>query len=157
MTSDRSWISKKSRGFPLPLPWSLAKHFHVLLPSRKISTWTGASSVSRRRRSCDGGGLGAVHQCVCAQGRVESFPRAFDAGDWKLAGIQQAELDQHGSLVPIDMFVGQLAFSETNDGRERDLNPLSRRRDPRQHPVHADGVRELEDHFIDQLIRADGP
>src|SRR6266478_1862489 len=53
------------------------------------------------------------------------------------------------------MLMSQLAFPESNDRHQWNFNPLSRRSDARQHPVHANGMRELEYHFIYQLIVAD--
>ena len=54
------------------------------------------------------------------------------------------------------MLVSQLAFSKANDGDQRNFDTLSRWSDPWQHPIHADSVSEFENHFVDQLVLADG-
>jgi len=44
--------------------------------------------------------------------------------------------------------------AEMNDDNQRDLEPLSGGRDPRQHPVHLDGVGELKNHFVDDTLNS---
>ncbi len=63
-------------------------------------------------------------------------------------------MDQHRRLVPINVFVRQLAVPELNNGDKRHLHSLSSRRNARQHPVHPDGVGEFENHFVHELIVA---
>src|SRR5438128_6605526 len=101
--------------------------------------------------------VGAIHQCIRRQTGIEGLARTVNAGDRQGASIEQPELNQHGSLVPVNVFVGQFAFSESNDRHQWHFNSLSRRSNAWQHPVHPDGMRELKYHFIYQLIVADGP
>lgn len=54
------------------------------------------------------------------------------------------------------MLVSKLAVAEMNDDNQRDLDPLSGRRDPRQHLVHLDPMGAAHDHFVDQLAGPDG-
>src|SRR5207249_9568440 len=101
--------------------------------------------------------VGTAHQGVRRQTRIEGLARTLNARDRQGAGIEQPKLNQHGSLVPVNMLVGQFAFSESNDRHQWHFNSLSRRSNAWQHPVHPDGMRELKYHFIYQLIVADGP
>src|SRR5947208_5365956 len=52
------------------------------------------------------------------------------------------------------MFVGQLVAPETDDGHQWHFHPLAGGRNARQHPIHPHRVRELENHFIHELIGA---
>ena len=52
--------------------------------------------------------------------------------------------------------MGQLPFAEMNDHDQRHLDSPPGGGDARQHPIHADGVRELEDELIDESIGSDG-
>src|SRR5205809_4264063 len=101
--------------------------------------------------------VGTAHQGVRRQTRIEGLARTLNAGDRQRARIEQPKLNQHGSLVPVNMLVGQFAFSESNDRHQWHFNSLSRRSNAWQHPVHPDGMRELKYHFIYELIVADGP
>jgi hypothetical protein len=44
-----------------------------------------------------------------------------------------------------------------NDDNQCDLDPLSARRDPRQHPVHLNRMGEAHDHFVDRALTTIGP
>src|SRR5438034_6652838 len=101
--------------------------------------------------------VGTAHQEVRRQTRIEGLARTLNARDRQGAGIEQPKLNQHRSLVPVNMLVGQFAFSESNDRHQWHFNSLSRRSNAWQHPVHGDGMGELEHHFIYELIVADGP
>src|SRR5437016_12949468 len=101
--------------------------------------------------------VGTAHQCIRGQTWIEGLARTVNASDWQGASIEQPELNQHGSLVPVNVLVGQFAFSEPNDRHQWHFNSLSRGSKAWQHPVHPDGMREFKYHFIYQLIVADGP
>ena len=87
--------------------------------------------------------VGVVNQRVRWQARIEDLAGAFYARDGQGASIEQAELSQHGRLVPVDVLVDQLALPESNNGDERNLNTFSRRSKAGQHPVHSYGMGEL--------------
>src|SRR5713101_7488665 len=97
-----------------------------------------------------------INQSTRWQFRIESFVRAFNTGNGKILGVEQPELNQDRRLVPINVFVGQFAITESNNRDERDLDALSRWSNAGQHPVHADGMRELKNHFVHELIVANG-
>src|SRR5437764_8201631 len=101
--------------------------------------------------------VGTIHQCIRRQIGIEGLARTVNAGDRQGASIEQPELNQDGSLIPVNVLVGQFAFSEPNDRHQWHFNPLSRGSNAWQHPVHPDSMRELKYHFIYQLIVADGP
>src|SRR5215472_8490354 len=54
--------------------------------------------------------------------------------------INEADLDEERSLVPVDVLVRDLVGFELHDGDHRDLHWFAGRRDPGQKPVHADRV-----------------
>src|SRR5213080_1033405 len=68
---------------------------------------------------------GTLHQRVRRERVVQNFPGGFDSRYRQCCGIQEAELDQDRSLVPIDMFVSQLVAAETNDGNQWNFDPLA--------------------------------
>src|SRR6266436_3749191 len=72
--------------------------------------------------------VGTVNQRVGRQTRVKRLARTLNTHDRQDPGVEQAQLNQHGSLVPVNVLVGQFALAESNDGDERNLHPLSRRR-----------------------------
>ena len=49
----------------------------------------------------------------------------------------------------------QLAVAKVNDDDQRNLYVLISWLDPRQHPIHLDGVREFEDHLVNHAINSD--
>src|SRR5205809_296073 len=101
--------------------------------------------------------VGTADQGVRRQTWIEGLARTVNAGDRQGARIEQPKLNQDGSLVPVNVLVGQFAFSESNDRHQGHFNSLSRRSNAWQHPVHPDGMREFKYHFIYQLIVTDGP
>src|SRR5215469_12608354 len=52
------------------------------------------------------------HELIAWQPSVHGFPGDFDAGDRKTGRIELADLHQHRSLIPIEVFTGQLSISE---------------------------------------------
>ena len=56
---------------------------------------------------------GPAHQCI-SDGRlwIEGLARTVNAGNWQGASIEQAGVELcDGSLVPVNVLVGQFAFS----------------------------------------------
>src|SRR5262249_3891841 len=87
---------------------------------------------------------------------VQDLRRAF-ASATRGASIDQTELDEHRRLVPVQVLVRDLVAFELDDGNERDFHAPSGRCDPRQKPVHADRVREANDHLVDEPVLPDRP
>src|ERR1043166_1954356 len=83
---------------------------------------------------------------------IENLACSFNARYGQISGIQQSNLNQHRSLVPVDMLVSKLVVSESDDCDQWNLHPSAGRRNSRQHPIHRDGVGELEYHFVDDLV-----
>jgi len=71
--------------------------------------------------------------------------------------IEEVELDEQRSLVPVEVLAHDLVAFEPDDGHERDLHALSGRRDAGQKPVHASRVSEANDQLIDDLTLSYGP
>jgi hypothetical protein len=59
------------------------------------------------------------HEGVARQGRIDDFARCFGPRDGEPGWIEQAELNQHRSLIPIDVFVGEIPIAELNDRDQR--------------------------------------
>ncbi len=51
--------------------------------------------------------------------------------------------------------MSQLPAAKSDDRDQWNFYPFPRMRDSGQHPIHLNRVSELEDHLIDQLIRAE--
>jgi hypothetical protein len=87
---------------------------------------------------------------------VQDFAGAFHTNDGQRRVVQKPELFQDGGLVPIDVLVGEFAVAETNNRDQRHFDAAIGRRNSGQHPGHFLRVSEGEDHFINELIFADG-
>ena len=59
---------------------------------------------------------------------------------------------RHGSLVPADVFVRELAVAEAHNGDQRHFDTPVGGRDAGQHPGHLLGVGKTEDHFVHKLV-----
>src|ERR1700678_3415527 len=70
------------------------------------------------------------------------------------ARVEQAELNQHRSLVPVNMLVYQLVALELDDGHRGDFHGPTGRRNSRQHPIDHRGMREVDDEFVHDRVRA---
>src|SRR5207249_1347429 len=125
--------------------------------ARSLPACQSSRVENARAGCCSRASIGTAKQPVRGLARIEHLACTLDAGNWQSARVEKAELYQHGGLVPIDVLVRQLSVPEVNDHDQRHLDSPSRGSDARQHPVHADGMSELEDHLIDQLIVPDGP
>src|SRR5712691_12957596 len=97
----------------------------------------------------------AGKQFVSWQARIQNLFSRLNTDDWKLCCLNQTKLRQHRSLVPIDVFVRQLAVAKVDNDDQGNLDVLAGRLNARQHPVHLDRVRELENHFVNHAIDAD--
>ncbi len=71
--------------------------------------------------------------------------------------IDEVELDEQRSLVPVEVLAHDPVAFEPDDGHDRNLHALSGRRDAGQKPVHANRVSEANDQLIDDLALSDGP
>jgi hypothetical protein len=80
-----------------------------------------------------------MHELVHRLSRVQHVRRDF-AGANRKRSIEEADLDENRSLVPVQVLVRDLVAFEAHDGDERDLHAISGWRDARQKPVHADRV-----------------
>src|SRR5262245_35784348 len=69
-----------------------------------------------------------LHQLIGGQLGIKNFLRALGAGDRQPTRIEQAELREHGSLIPVNMLVREFVAAEMHDHHERDLDMPSRRR-----------------------------
>src|SRR5215813_1387208 len=97
-----------------------------------------------------------MDELVHGLGRIHHLSGDFAAPDGQRA-IEEAELDEHRSLVPVEMLAHDLVAFEPDDGHDRDVYALSGRSNSRQEPVHAGRVSEANDQLIDELILSDGP
>src|SRR5215471_12989050 len=61
----------------------------------------------------------ASHQLIRRQLLIEQLARAFDARHRQAFGIEQPDLHEHGSLIPIDMLVIQLVAAKAHDSEHR--------------------------------------
>lgn len=95
--------------------------------------------------------------CARRQLRVEHFAGAFSSAYGKSCRVECADLDQDACLVPIDMFVRDLAvFHACNDDHGH-FDVLSGRGNAGKHPVDWLCVRKADDEFVDDLIGAHRP
>src|SRR5262245_20939383 len=79
----------------------------------------------------------------------------FAAPDGKRS-IDEVQLDEQRSLVPVEVLAHDPVAFESDDGHDRDLHALSGRLDAGQEPVHANRVREADDQLIDDLALSYG-
>src|SRR5262245_31036489 len=98
----------------------------------------------------------AMDQLVHRLGRIQDLRGNFSAADRKRA-IEEVELDEQRSLVPVEVLAHDLVAFEPDDGHHRDLHALSGRRYSGQKPVHAGRVGEADDQLIDDLALSYGP
>src|SRR6185295_18152503 len=56
--------------------------------------------------------ISTPHQLIRRSFRIENFLRAFNSGNRQCVRIDQSELCENRGLVPINMFVGQLAVTK---------------------------------------------
>jgi len=87
---------------------------------------------------------------------VEDFVSGFGSVDGETGVGDEADLFEDGGLVPVDVFMSELAVAELHDGDERDAHRFVGGLDVREDPRHELGVGEGEDHFVDDLVVADG-
>src|SRR6516164_5940145 len=116
-----------------------------------------ARTLAREGRRVEPSEETVLHQQIRRQLLIDELLRGLDTGDWQAVARQQSDLYQHGCLVPIDMLVVQLSAPEANNGYERNLDIVTRRRHTRQHPVDLAIMGETEDHLVHDPIRSDRP
>src|SRR5262245_18290612 len=98
----------------------------------------------------------AMDELVHAWGRIQHLRCDFAATHRKRS-IEEVELDEQRSLVPVEVLVHDLVAFEPDDGHERDLHVLPGGRDAGEKPVHASRVSEANDQLIDDLALPYGP
>jgi len=87
---------------------------------------------------------------------IEDFVGRFGPEDGQGIVGEQANLLQDGGLVPVDVFVGEFAVAEVDDGDERNFDAAIGGGDAGEHPGNFARVREGKNHLVDELILADG-
>ena len=75
--------------------------------------------------------------------------RRRDASDWQVAPLQQADLNQHRRLVPVDVLVRKQVAFEMSDHDHRKLDAPMGRRDAGLEIIHAAGMRKSRHQLID--------
>ncbi len=92
----------------------------------------------------------ALHDsCV---GRIADFSKNQQFAPYR---IEQADLNEDGSLVPVDMLMDQLIAFEFDDSHSRNLDRSAGRSHSRKQPVHLRGLCEVHDEFIHDAACAD--
>lgn len=71
--------------------------------------------------------------------------------------IDQAHLHQHRGLVPVDVFVDQLAAPHAHHAHQHDLYLFLRGRDAGQYPRYLGRVREPDKHLVHDPVDSHGP
>src|SRR5260370_10388457 len=70
--------------------------------------------------------------------------------------IKQAKLNQHRSLVPVDMLVRQLIPFKLDNGYCRDFHHAPCRCNSRQHPIDLRSMRKADDEFVYDGVPTNG-
>src|SRR5215475_12814 len=88
---------------------------------------------------------------------MQMFPKLRDTSDpgrrdWK---VQDAQLKEHSSLIPIEMLAGHFAALNLNNNRQGKFNRSPSGRYTGNHPIHSECVRETNDHLVDNPIDAE--
>ena len=91
-------------------------------------------------------GPGCLRACpdqrVARQGRVFQLGRHPGTGERKPFGIDETGLDQHRTLVPVEMLAGDLGALEPDDRQGRDCDLAACRSETRQGAVDDAVMRE---------------
>src|ERR1700737_4510143 len=69
--------------------------------------------------------------------------------------IQDPQLREHRGLIPIETLVGDFAGLKLNDAHHGELDPSTRGRQARQHPIHIERMREADYKLFDNPIVAE--
>src|SRR5262249_40388401 len=77
----------------------------------------------------------ARHQRVAWFGLVDDLVGRFDPGNGQVLGIELANLDEDGGLIPINVLMGHLSVLKANDRNQWDFNLSPCRWYAREHPV----------------------
>jgi len=80
--------------------------------------------------------------------------RASNAGRRRWM-IQNSQLAEHCSLIPIEMLVGYFARFKPNNARYGELSSSTRGWYAWQYPIHFDGVGKTNHHLFDEAIVAE--
>src|SRR5258708_35541490 len=91
------------------------------------------------------------------QAPVEHLARLLGAAHRQPGRVEQADLDEHARLVPVDVLVRDLVAVDLDDGHESELDGLARRLHAGEQPVDRGRVREPDHELVDELVGSDGP
>ncbi len=95
------------------------------------------------------------HQFIARLTLVDHLARGFRTGDRQAGRIEQADLNEDGSLVPVDMLMNQLVAFELDDADGWDLDYPSGRWHTGQKPVYLRSMSKVHDEFIHNAVGAD--
>src|SRR6185312_10086507 len=90
------------------------------------------------------------------ESRIEDLASGFDTKHWQVRVRQEADLPEHGGLVPVNVLVRELVPPKSHNRNQWNFHSAISGSDTRQHPRNLLGVRERKDHLIHQLVLADG-
>jgi len=86
---------------------------------------------------------------------IHDFASGLGPENWQRHVAEEPNLFENGSLIPVNVFMGKLPFSKSDNGYQRHFDTPVRGGNAGQHPGHVLCVSKREDHFIDKLILAD--
>src|SRR4030095_2212235 len=98
----------------------------------------------------------AAHQFVARLGLIHDFARGLRPRDRQARWIKQADLNENGGLIPVDMLVDQLIAFEFDNGDGGHVHYASGRWHAGQEPVYLCGMSEVHNKLIYNAIYADG-
>ena len=83
--------------------------------------------------------------------------RCHELGCFTAPGSEQADLAQHGGVIPVDALAGDAVVPELDDNNKVDVHFPVGRCHAGQKPVHLCGVGEGDVELVDELIVAHHP
>src|SRR4051794_8781017 len=98
-----------------------------------------------------------IEQLVLWPALIEQGVGLLGARDRQRRRIEETGLYEDAGLVPVDVLVLDLSLLEAHHDHDRDLDPASRRRNPREHDLELPVVGEGHDELVDDLVIAHGP
>src|SRR6516164_1909950 len=94
-------------------------------------------------------------ELIASQPSVHGFPGDFDTGDRKTGRIELADLHQHRSLIPIDVFTGQPSIPELGHHDSGNLHLPPGWRNTGQQVVDHPVMSEFDDHLVNYGVGSD--
>jgi hypothetical protein len=70
--------------------------------------------------------------------------------------IQDSQLREHCSLIPIEMLIGHFAGLKLNDAHQGELDPPTRGWHAGKHPTHLECMCKPNDELFDDPVVAEG-